>query len=384
MDISGSYSGGYKCREKYTTPAGTITVLYSSGGEDAQWDNFLEKTSTGRHEQSSLWGLVKSLSGWQSFRYVLKLNENIVGGFQTLWRRQAPFGTISYITKGPVISLNDLVLRDIVVAKIQDSARDHRLNYVLVQPACIDDNLTGSMVRRAFLPYFRKDVIRTTCDIDLSRDEMDILRSMRRYRRKGIKKGLQSNISIREGDVIDLGIFFELMLQTCKRRGVRPNPASLEILKTIWQLYHPRGWLRLFFATYEGEYITGSLIVTFGDRAFFWKAGWSGRHKALRPNDVLDWSCIKWAKEKGYRFVDFCGINRSVAKAIEQTKPLPSKLHNTPTFYKLGFGVRQVPLPDPKIYIRNRLTRITYNLLCLIKKGQANKNKTNLSLYTFN
>ncbi len=77
------------------------------------------------------------------------------------------------------------------------------------------------------------------------------------------------------------------MLETCRRQGVSPNPPSEDVLKTMWQLFHPKGYLRLFFLQHRDELVSGGLAVTLGDRFLFWKIGWSGKHGNMKPNEAL-------------------------------------------------------------------------------------------------
>src|ERR1700722_11594625 len=78
-----------------------VVVRLSRELEDRCWDKFLEETPLGQFQQSSFWGRSKSAEGWTLLRVILTIDEEIVGGFQILWRRSW-FGRNGYVSKGPV------------------------------------------------------------------------------------------------------------------------------------------------------------------------------------------------------------------------------------------------------------------------------------------
>ncbi len=64
-------------------------------------------------------------------------------------------------------------------------------------------------VKKGFLPnILYKNVIDTTLQIDLSKEEDELLRQMRTTTRQNIRKAIASDIKFREGDESELGIFF--------------------------------------------------------------------------------------------------------------------------------------------------------------------------------
>ncbi len=52
----------------------------------------------------------------------------------------------------------------------------------------------------------------------------------------------------------------------------------------------------------------------------------------------MHWHAIKWAKDQGFRYYDFEGINPEAAKLTLEGKPLPDALRNSIHRFKIGFG----------------------------------------------
>jgi lipid II:glycine glycyltransferase (peptidoglycan interpeptide bridge formation enzyme) len=90
---------------------------------------------------------------------------------------------------------------------------------------------------------------------------------------------------------------------------------------------------------------------------------WSGLYGTFKPNELLDWEVIKWAKTQGYRYYDFEGIDFKVAKIIQEGNALPDSCQQTPTSYKLGFSQQVVLFPSAYEYVYHPVIRWIYNKL---------------------
>lgn len=346
-----------------------LTAWLSSEPIDSQWDSFVESAPEGRHEQLSLWSQVKSLDGWNYIRVVITNHIGIIGGFQLLWVSKRFLGRIAYVSQGPIIIDNDVAAMAFVIDQLKAIVKKNKIRAVIVQPACRSDNISVQLRKNGFLTNIvYKGIIDTTLQIDLGKDENELLKHMAAKKRQNIKKSVAAGIEFREGCETELGVFFGLMSETCKRQGVLPNPPDENHLKTIWQLFNPQGYLKLFFIIYEGEYVSGGLAFTMGSRFIFWKTGWSRKYDKIRPNEAIYWNLIKWANTKGYRYIDFVSVDRKTALYIKQNKALPKEIIQTPTFFKMGFGGNIVYLPEVNVYIPNFLLNGLYRIAYLIHK----------------
>ncbi|MBU3948340.1 MAG: peptidoglycan bridge formation glycyltransferase FemA/FemB family protein [Proteobacteria bacterium] len=349
-----------------------LTAWISPDSIDSQWDSFVESASEGRHEQLSLWSQVKSMDGWNYIRVVITDQIRIIGGFQLLWIPKRFFGRIAYVSQGPVIIDNNQSAIKFVIEQLKALVKKHKIRAVIVQPACHSDNISVQLLKKGFLPnILYKKIINTTLQIDLGKDEDELLKQMtvmNRMKRRNIRKSEAAGIEFREGCETELDVFFNLMSETCKRQGVLPNPPDENHLKIIWRLFNSKGYLKLFFIKYKGEPVSGGLAITVGDRFIFWKTGWSGKYNEIRPNDAIYWNLIKYANTRGYRYIDFVSIDRNTALYIKQNKALPQEIMQTSTFFKMGFGGNIVYLPEPAVYIPSLLLSCLYHIAFLINK----------------
>jgi lipid II:glycine glycyltransferase (peptidoglycan interpeptide bridge formation enzyme) len=123
----------------------------------------------------------------------------------------------------------------------------------------------------------------------------------------------------------------------------------------MWKLFRPGGFLKLNIVEQDGEVISAAWLVPFGNTVVYKRGAWNGRCGELRPNELMHWSAILWAREHGYRYYDFDGVRLSEPE------------HTVSTF-KLGFGGEVVPLPATLEYYSNPAFRI---IAPLVPKAQS-------------
>ncbi len=324
--------------------------------EDARWDEFVAHCPGGHHEQTSLWGRVKSLYSWEPFRVIISQNGTIVGGAQVLKRRLRWIGNIGYVTRGPLASSQDPDLAEVVVSELDRAAKREKLNYLVIVPSYSGHLFVPLLQRLNFVikPDYLPpgSVMCATSILDLTKDLDQILSRMRRATRRHLRSGLSSGMTLREGGADDIETFRCLMWALCDRRGDSPTPPQKDFFHNLWKVFHPQGQVKIFLVEYEGKPVSAVIAFPFGDTVRVWKMGWAGDHAKLGPNALLYWEVIKWSKENGYRFFDFVMLDVQSAKALLRGEIPHSSSTSGMSFFKMGFGGQTLLLPDPyyKLY----------------------------------
>lgn len=67
-------------------------------------------------------------------------------------------------------------------------------------------------------------------------------------------------------------------------------------------------------------------------------SAWSGKGTNLHPNEVMHWHGMQWARDNGFRYFDFDGIQESVARATLAGDRVPEAKLEGNTAYKLAMG----------------------------------------------
>ncbi len=341
---------------------GLCRELIDCGTDGDTWDGFLQSTPLGSFQQSSLWGQVKARERWTPFRSVLSADGRMVGGYQWL-ERKGRLGRIAYVSKGPVVERETGSDVAMVMDDLLRQARARRVTALVVQPPDLSSIGDEVLKSRGFVVEDLMKVITSTLVVDLSGGIEHVEAGIRKSTRVEIRQARRRGATVREGDVSDAGLFFELMGSTCVRQGVSPNPSSPEAVREILELFGSRGCVRLTFAECEGESVAGVLALLFGSKSFIWKKGWNGKHGRMYPNALLYQESFEWACSHGYRETDFMGLNRQTAEALLSGQALGGDALQSRDQFHLGFGGKPRLLPASYLWIANPAARFVFGFL---------------------
>jgi CelD/BcsL family acetyltransferase involved in cellulose biosynthesis len=342
--------------------ATAMNVCVSTDSVDSAWDAFLRSTALGEFPQSSIWARYKQVDGWESSRTLLKRGQRIVGGFQVLWRKTR-FGRIGYVSKGPVAEAEAPELLDALVGLLTRTARQLRLAGMVVQPPG-RSRLTASRLPTASFAANRiQGIVTATLVVDVSGGMPAVEARMRRTTRQLLRKSIRSGVRLREGSEKDLETFYHLMLKTCERQNVLPNPSSAAALKALWKASDGAGGCRLTFAEQGGKAIGGLFCIAFGEVLTLWKKGSLPEMLTLHPMELLYHDAFGWANSRGFRFCDFLSLQRRTAECLLKRLPLEEEQKHSRDIFNLGFGGAPVLLPEAYLHFPNPVLSAGYRLL---------------------
>jgi lipid II:glycine glycyltransferase (peptidoglycan interpeptide bridge formation enzyme) len=344
-----------------------LEIVVSSSPEDSEWDQFVIDGPNPHHEQTALWGKLQSLRGWRSFRVMMRQANTLVGGGQILERSIGRFGKVGYLSRGPLLAVDNSAYRGRLLSAIKQVSRQHHLAYLAVTLPYADNSLTsdleagGFSVRHEWLPP--RSPMMSTLVLELTQDLEAILAKMRSTTRTNIRQGQRRGTTVREGGAEDMDTFNRLLVSLCERRGVQPNIPQGDFPRELWKAFAPGGYLKLFLAERNGEALSAILVFAMGHWARGWRVGWSGRCSDARPNELMWWEAIKWAKANGCRFFDFFGFDTRNARAILEHRAIPDAERCGMSDFKLGFGGRVMLLQPGYCYFGNPIVRLLYRTI---------------------
>lgn len=174
--------------------------------------------------------------------------------------------------------------------------------------------------------------------------------------RQNIRSGARKGVTVRVGSgEADLEAFYRLLVETGERDRFFVYPKDLfrdmlEHYSTECAARDKTAEMVLLIAEHEGVPIAASTVAVLGKWAWNLHSGSSGQpeHRKLRPNYLLQWECMRWAKAHGADYYDWRTIP-------DDPKP-GAELYGVYEF-KRGFGGfarRVVPTQDlvlrPAIY----------------------------------
>lgn len=334
-------------------------VLLSETDRDPAWDKFLEALRGGQFQQASGWARCKRGEGWRPCRAVYWHEDEIVGGFQALVR-PTRFGPIAVVAKGPVTRDETILPLGTVLARVASLAEERRWAAVIVHPAeaqpippaVFDDH--GFDSNHLVHMYSRTQVIDLTPGVDR------LVSNMRRRHVRDLRQARTRGVTIRQGGADNVDEFFQLMAASCARQDTRPTPPSAEGVRAIWDAFAPHGGVRLTFADYQGKSIVGGLVLYFGNRATFWKRGWSGENSSLHGSTLLTYEAIEWAAQHGYETFDFVAMEPALADALLAGQEPTEELKHSVSFFNYGFGGGPVLMPEAIVRLTHPVLRQAY------------------------
>ena len=121
--------------------------------------------------------------------------------------------------------------------------------------------------------------------------------------RKAMKKGVTAQIT---DDPAVIEHFFSQFEEVYGKQGQR-TPFGIERPRSLWKRLVPAGKLLSLWVHVGGE-VAAAGLFPFDERCiYFWGAASWIRYQAACPNELLQWTVIKAAVERGIPFYNMCG-----------------------------------------------------------------------------
>jgi lipid II:glycine glycyltransferase (peptidoglycan interpeptide bridge formation enzyme) len=355
-------------KNRYRTNA-TENIEYQENGYDIcisheltdyAWDSFLQKIPFANLVQTSLWGQIKSHSGWKPTRLIIKDNNEIIAGIQILTRSFPLFGLIGYAPRGPVYKRADDQLIRLLMDEIEKTTKKYRILILAIQMATENEKLEELISSRGYKSGSLEISPSATIRLDLTQDQNLLLSKMKRRNRRALRKSREAGMVVLEGNEEDLNDFYDLYINTSQRQKF--IPFDKEYFIKLWQILKPHDMIQLFIAEYKGEKISTLLTMSFGNTIYTKSIGWSGQCSDLKPNHALYWAALLWAKTKNLQFCDLDGIDKDLARLIVVGKSLSTDQLANPTFFKTGFGGEICFYPETYSLIYNKYISIAFKI----------------------
>ncbi|MBA3687653.1 MAG: peptidoglycan bridge formation glycyltransferase FemA/FemB family protein [Chloroflexi bacterium] len=342
---------------------GVASLLDES--DDAAWDAFVATIPGGLYPQSSRWAKVKAHIGWRASRVALTDGGHIVAGAQMLLRPLSRVGTIGYVPKGPLVPAGDVELARVVLDALLAQAARCRVLYLVLQPPTSDEALERELAARGFAPTADIGTPSTTLRVDLRRSAEELLVNMNESTRRNIRRGQSHGVKVRMGLDGDIGAFSRLAIAAAQRKRFAMPPP--DYYPEMWRVLREGRHIELFVAELDGEPVSAMLVIVFGDTAFAHASAWTGSNSPSKPNHVLQWAAITWARENGYHYFDVEGVDITIARALTDrvSKASVDVPDSHATRFKIGFGGQLTGSSVAYEYVPNHLLRWAYRRVYL-------------------
>ena len=275
-----------------------------------EWDAMVRATPGTDVNQLTAWATVRSVVGY-SARYVLvREGRRIVGGAQLLLRVAAGPAGLAYLPSGPVISPS-AADRAAVVARLAESLTrwSNPVRPLFVQPPDDAEDVSAALLARGFRVSRAGVAPAGTLRLDLSASEEQLLAGLGRRLRYWTGKWAERGVAVRQGDERDVALLSELMAHSARHQGYQPLPQAY--VETFYRELVASGNAVLFVGEVDGRPVAADLLtgcggVIKGRLGGFDRSGPAGK---LSVPGAMRWAAIRWARDQGYRWFDFGGID---------------------------------------------------------------------------
>jgi peptidoglycan pentaglycine glycine transferase (the first glycine) len=335
-----------------------MTIVSLTESRREAWNTFVAQEPFFAIIQSWEWGEFKERLGWRVVRLAIEEQGQILAGAQMLIK-PIPQGlaSIVYVPRGPLGNWQDEAMMSRLLTELVRVARQHRAIFLRIEPAHLNNPAAHQFLRRQrFQPSRYTNQPRATIILDLTQDLDDILKQMRKKTRQYIRRAAREGVTVRMGGHQDLPAFCDLMRTTARRSGFFPR--IRDYYEHEWQTFAGNGQVVLLLAYYQDQLLAGRIAFCFGNRAAEFHAGSLDEYKDLRPNYLLVWEAIKWAKAQGCRTYDLWGIPDEVGQAVYEGKDLPEEKRSDGLWgvyrFKRGFSKNVVYYISAYDYVFSR------------------------------
>lgn len=350
-------------------------LLHISENLADQWNQFVTQWPEFIIMQNYEWGTFKEKAGWKVIRLGIEENGQLVAGAQMLIK-PTPFqlANFAYIPKGPLVDWNKKPVVQTLLSGIHQAARKHKAIFLRIEPP-----LRYSFNTNKTLEFYNFQCSEFTNQpqssmlIDLTPDPEEILARMHKTTRYNIRYSARKGVEVREATEQDLAAFYKLITYTAQKVGFPAR--SFEYYCSQWKTFLPTEQVKVFMAIYEGEVIAVRMPAICGKIAATLHSGSFDMYKQLKPNELLMWHSIEWAKAQGCTTYDVWGIPNEVGKILRAGEPLPKNRHDGlwGVFrFKQGFGGNFVYYAGAYDYI---YIKTVYKLINLITTSLGSPDK---------
>ena len=290
----------------------------NDGARFDAWDHFVAQHGSGNLLQTTQWGRLKSAFGWDWELVTIAAEGHSTpdAGAIILYRKlPLGLGCLAYVPRGPLVTWTDRARVDELFTALTAAARRRRAWACWIEPEIVEGAGAPELPEGGIAPLLTglgyRQATRTiqpprTIVVDIAPSEDDILMAMKSKTRYNIRLAERKGVTVREGALSDVDLFYDLMEETGERDEFGIHARGY--YRRAYELFADKGQVALLLAEYEGEPLAGLLVFAVGHKAWYISGASSDRHRNLMPAYAVQWAAIRWAKARGCTTYDLWGI----------------------------------------------------------------------------
>jgi len=292
------------------------------------WEEFVLSRNPKSFLQSWNYGETHKYVGDKIFRLGFFKGNNLVG-VSLIIEQKARRGLHYLIPGGPIINWDDRPLVDFLIKFLKEFAKNHGVWFIRVRPEILDSPISREMFSNlGFINAPMHLQAEVTWILDISQSEDKLLSEMRKTTRYLIRKSLKYNLRFEtSSNPKDSYLLEKLQKETVKRHGF--VGFSGKVFKGQIATFGKDKQAGIFYCKKGKDILAASIIIFYGDTAYYHHSGSSSRYKEIPFSYFLQWKIIETAKKLGLKYYNMWGI-----------APTDNPRHRFAgvTLFKKGFG----------------------------------------------
>lgn len=186
-----------------------------------------------------------------------------------------------------------------------------------------------------------------TIILDISQSEEELLKQIHQKTRYNLRLAQKKGVVIEQNNnQASLDIFLKLSKQTAQRDKFHLHDQGY--YQKMLEILGSEGMVKIFLAKYQGRVIAANLICFFGQIGYYLHGASDYDFRNLMAPYLLQWQVILLAKEQGFKYYDFWGINQQKWPGV--------------TRFKRGFGGQEISCPGAFDLVYHPVWYGIYNL----------------------
>lgn len=178
--------------------------------------------------------------------------------------------------------------------KILELYKTEKCKYIEIRGKIENKNVSG-LKREEYFKNFILDLHEKT--------ESDIWDSLHDSVKRGIKKAQKYELkTVISHNLSAVNIFYNMNVITRKKQGVFPQP--YKFFFNLWQYIIQRKMGFAMLAILDDTPISSAIFLYYNGTIFYKYGASYTEYLNYRPNNLIFWEAIKWAKEHNYKYLD--------------------------------------------------------------------------------
>ena len=282
---------------------------------DAELREFLQTNPKTNFMQTPEWANVKT--EWKKEFIVVKDKSGAIKGTMSILLRKVPIINrhIMYAPRGFICNPHDKETLKELTKRAQEIAKKYKAFIFRLDPDVLQSDEEFRKIITE-LGYKTKKNIKNISQVlqpkyvfrlnVKDKTEEELLVSFESKTRYNIRLAGRKGVTVRIGTREDLETFYDIMKTTGSRDNFFIRPLSY--FQKIYDEMGPEH-ARVYIAEYQGEAISATLPIYYGNKVWYLYGGSSNKYRNLMPNYLIQWEMIKWAIEKKCDWYDFRGVS---------------------------------------------------------------------------